>query len=91
MFRGLPIISSFCTHALSKTVLLTVWANVVSSKPDFLTSYHNPHLPRYMSSFNMHQWVLLCMTQQCMLMQDEVMLSLSNTVVLTTSNSTARP
>lgn len=42
MFRGLPIISIFCTHAFSKAVLLTVWANVVSSKPDFLTSYHNP-------------------------------------------------
>lgn len=49
-----------------------------------------PHLPCYMSSFNMHQWVLLCVTQQCMLMQDEVMLSLSNTVVLTTSNYTMR-
>ncbi len=44
-----------------------------------------------MSSFNMHQWVLLCVTQQCMLMQDEVMLSLSNTVVLATSNLTTRP
>lgn len=50
-----------------------------------------PHLPCCMSSFNMHQWVLLCVTQQCMLMQDEVMLSPSNTVVLTTSNKTTRP
>lgn len=28
--------------ALTKAVLLTVLANVVSSKPDFVTSYHNP-------------------------------------------------
>lgn len=28
--------------ALTKAVLLTVVTNVVSSKPDFLTSYHNP-------------------------------------------------
>lgn len=31
------------------------------------------------------------MTQQCMLMQDEVMLSLSNTVVHTTGRETTRP
>lgn len=76
---------ALCT--INKAVLLTVLPNVVLSQPGFLTSYHNPpHLPRCMSPISMHHWAFLCVTQQRMLKQDEVMWSPSNTVVCTTSN-----
>lgn len=75
----------------AQTKAFSVHCKVGLRDPDFLTSPHNPpHLACCISSPNMHQWVPFSMTQQCMLKQDEVMVSLSNTVVLTTSSSTMR-
>lgn len=71
---GISVTFSFlCCGALLSAVL------AVSSGPAIALHL----LCCMLSFFNMHQWVLFSMTQQCMLIQNEVMLSLSNTFLTT--------